>query len=83
VAVVFDPDEAGRKALGRSLDLFLAGNVRLKAVVLPDGYDPDDFVRTFGPERFKRRWKKPDPPSSITSIPFWVREGISSMIGRC
>ena len=61
VAVVFDPDEAGRKALGRSLDLFLSGNVQMKAVVLPDGYDPDDYVRTFGPERFEEAVEKAGP----------------------
>jgi DNA primase len=48
VAAVFDPDEAGRKALARSLELFLAGNVHARAVILPDGLDPDDFVRTHG-----------------------------------
>jgi DNA primase len=42
VAVLFDPDEAGKKALERSLQLFLAGGIQAKAVVLPDGYDPDD-----------------------------------------
>ena len=51
VAAVFDPDEAGRKALARSLELFLAGNVHAKAVILPDGLDPDDFVRTRGREK--------------------------------
>ena len=48
VVAVFDPDEAGRKALARSLELFLAGNVHAKAVILPDGHDPDTFVRTQG-----------------------------------
>jgi DNA primase len=48
VVAVFDPDEAGRKALARSLELFLAGNVHAKAVILPDGYDPDTFVRARG-----------------------------------
>lgn len=48
VAAVFDPDAAGRKALARSLDLFLAGNVHAMAVILPEGYDPDSFVRTQG-----------------------------------
>ena len=51
VAAVFDPDEAGRKALARSLELFLAGNIHARAVILPDGYDPDDFVRTNGREK--------------------------------
>jgi DNA primase len=48
VAAVFDPDEAGRKALARSLELFLTGNIHAKAVILPEGHDPDDFVRTYG-----------------------------------
>ncbi|MDP1991370.1 MAG: DNA primase [Syntrophales bacterium] len=51
VAAVFDPDEAGRKALARSLELFLAGNVHARAVILPDGYDPDEFVRIHGREK--------------------------------
>jgi DNA primase len=53
VAAVFDPDEAGRKALARSLELFLAGNVHAKAVILPEGHDPDDFVRTQGREKME------------------------------
>ncbi len=60
-AVVFDPDEAGRKALARSLALFLSGNVHMKAVVLPEGYDPDDFARTFGPEKFAELVDKAEP----------------------
>jgi len=52
VIAVFDPDVAGKKALARSIELFLSGNVRAKAVVLPDGYDPDKYVRTYGREAF-------------------------------
>ena len=33
----------------------------MKAVVLPDGYDPDDYVRTFGPERFEEAVEKAGP----------------------
>ena len=51
VVAVFDPDEAGRKALARSLELFLAGNVHARVVILPEGYDPDDFVRINGREK--------------------------------
>jgi DNA primase len=53
VAAVFDPDEAGRKALSRSLELFLAGNVQAMAVMIPAGYDPDSFVRTEGREKME------------------------------
>jgi DNA primase len=51
VVALFDPDEAGRKALDRSLELFLAMNMRAKALVLPDGLDPDDYVKKFGKEK--------------------------------
>ena len=61
VAVVFDPDEAGRRALERSLSLFLAGNIHVKAVVLPEGLDPDDFVRSQGPERFLKEVENARP----------------------
>jgi DNA primase len=36
------------KALSRSLDLFLSGNIHAMAVILPAGYDPDSFVRAQG-----------------------------------
>jgi DNA primase len=51
VVALFDPDEAGRKALARSLELFLAGNLNARALVLPDGLDPDDYVRARGADR--------------------------------
>ncbi|MGZ6292086.1 MAG: DNA primase [Syntrophales bacterium] len=52
VAVVFDPDEAGKKALTRSIELFLSGNMHAKGVVLPDDYDPDQYLRKYGKESF-------------------------------
>ena len=61
VAAVFDPDEAGRKALARSLELFLAGNVHAKAVILPEGRDPDDFVRTQGREKMEALVARAEP----------------------
>jgi len=48
IVAIFDPDEGGKKALARSIELFLAGNIRTKAVILPDGYDPDSYVRKYG-----------------------------------
>ena len=51
VVALFDPDEAGRKALTRSLELFLAGNLNTRALVLPEDLDPDDYVRAYGGDR--------------------------------
>ena len=48
LVVMFDPDEGGKNALERSLRLFIEGNLHTRIVVLPDGYDPDEYVRKFG-----------------------------------
>ena len=48
VAVIFDPDEAGRHAVERSLQLFLEENMHARVVVLPEGHDPDDYVKKYG-----------------------------------
>ena len=53
VVALFDPDEAGRKALDRSLELFLGMNIRAKALVLPGGFDPDNYVKKFGKDRLE------------------------------
>lgn len=50
--VVFDSDEAGRNAALRSLPLFLNEGLPAKAVVLPNGHDPDSFVNTEGLPEF-------------------------------
>ncbi|OPY11127.1 DNA primase [Syntrophus buswellii] len=54
-AVLFDSDEAGKKALARSVELFVAAHMDARAVILPEGLDPDDFVRRFGGEALERR----------------------------
>lgn len=51
VVALFDPDTAGRKALDRSLELFLGANIHARALILPEGCDPDDFIKKFGKER--------------------------------
>ncbi|HPO22056.1 MAG TPA: DNA primase [Smithellaceae bacterium] len=53
VVALFDPDAAGRKALDRSLELFLGANMSARALILPDGLDPDDFVKKYGPAKLE------------------------------
>ena len=61
VAVVFDGDEAGKKALAKSLGLFIDGNLHTRAVMLPEASDPDDYVRGFGKKRFEELIEKSPP----------------------
>ena len=49
VVLVFDADPAGRAAAARALPLFMAAGLEARVLVLPDGRDPDDFVRESGP----------------------------------
>ncbi len=51
VVALFDPDAAGRKALDRSLELFLGANMHARALVLPGDCDPDDFIKKYGREK--------------------------------
>lgn len=52
VVLLFDPDEAGVRAALRTLDLFVDSGLGVKVVALPDGDDPDTFIRKQGPETF-------------------------------
>jgi DNA primase len=52
VALTFDADTGGKAALERSMSLFLERGLRAKAVVLPDGKDPDEFISKHGKEAF-------------------------------
>ncbi|MFH1137640.1 MAG: DNA primase [Pseudomonadota bacterium] len=49
VVLVFDGDLAGRSAAARALPLFLSADMEGRVLTLPEGHDPDTFVRTFGP----------------------------------
>jgi len=46
ITLVFDGDAAGRKAMVRALEPFLATDVIPKVVILPQDKDPDDMART-------------------------------------
>lgn len=55
VVLVFDSDLAGEKATERGIDVLIEGGVDVAVARLPDGEDPDTFVRKFGPDEFRRR----------------------------
>ena len=54
VVLVFDSDEAGRRAADRGLELFLAEDVPVFVTALPEGKDPCDVCRDEGAEAFER-----------------------------
>ena len=50
LVLVFDGDDAGRRAARRSLPICLAEGVQPQVLLLPSGEDPDSFARAQGPE---------------------------------
>ena len=53
VVMVYDADNAGQMAALRSLDIFIEESMEVKIVSLPQGFDPDTFVRQKGAQELK------------------------------
>lgn len=58
VTVLYDGDAAGIKASIRGIDLLLEGGLNVKAVVFPDGDDPDSYSRKVGSQAFQEYLKE-------------------------
>lgn len=52
VVVCYDGDSAGLKAMVKAIHLFANQNINLQLVILPDGMDPDEYVKKYGKEAF-------------------------------
>ena len=55
MVLLFDGDDAGRKAAERSSDLFLEQEVDVRVVLLPPDKDPDELLQEEGRDAFLRR----------------------------
>lgn len=53
VVVCYDADAAGFKAAQRTFKALAEANVFVRAVEMPDGEDPDSYIRKNGAERFQ------------------------------
>ena len=58
VVLLFDPDAAGVRASLRALDMFVDSGIGVTVVSLPDGHDPDTYIRAHGPEAFRELEKR-------------------------
>ncbi|HEV3469228.1 MAG TPA: DNA primase [Pyrinomonadaceae bacterium] len=72
VVVNYDGDRAGVAAAKRAIEVLLAEDFEIKVLVLPDGADPDEFVRAHGPEEYNRRRGQ-----SIPHIQFVLEQALS------
>lgn len=54
IILVFDSDDAGVSAAKRSLSIIFENNLRAKILLLPEGEDPDSFLRKKGSQAFMK-----------------------------
>lgn len=48
VVICYDSDEAGQKAAARAIELLRPTGVLIKVISVPNGKDPDEFIRAYG-----------------------------------
>jgi len=52
ITMIYDSDSAGQNAMRRGIDIALAEGMEVELLELPEGEDPDSFVKQFGKESF-------------------------------
>jgi len=57
IKIIYDGDAAGVKAALRGLDLVLEQDMNVRLVLLPDGEDPDSYLKKVGIEAFQQYLK--------------------------
>jgi DNA primase len=81
----FDGDRAGRAAAWRALETALpygGGTLELKFLLLPEGDDPDSFVRGKGPEAFQALAQMAAPLSDFLVKELTARVDLGTVDGR-
>jgi len=55
IIICFDGDTAGIKATMRSIEILIEAQCQFRIMILPDGKDPDDFIKLYGKDVFKEQ----------------------------
>ncbi len=84
VVLVFDPDEAGRRAADRAMEVFFQSPIDVRIATLPGGLDPDELLHS---ENGPQRWSDalaaaPDALAHRVDRLRGVMQGIESVAGR-
>jgi DNA primase len=61
ITVIMDGDSAGKKAAFAGLSSFLRAGLQPRAVLMPDGEDPDSYLRTQGTDALQARIESAKP----------------------
>jgi DNA primase len=53
ITICYDSDSAGIEAAFRAGNMLLESRCQVKVAMMPDGMDPDEYVKMFGEEKFR------------------------------
>ena len=53
IVLIYDGDEAGQRATKRAIPMLEKAGIGVKVLQIRDAKDPDEFLKKFGPDRFK------------------------------
>lgn len=65
IVMIYDADSAGQKAMDRGMNIALEQGMEVYLMELPDGEDPDSFVKQFGKDSFTE-YKKEHAEDFVT-----------------
>ena len=82
VTMIFDSDEAGKKATRRAIDILRPTGVGIRVVNIPDGKDPDEFIKKNGAERFRVLLQKSAGDVEYRLIEIASRYDLSTDVGK-
>lgn len=80
--LAFDSDQAGVNAALRKLDVILEGGIKANVVCLPQGEDPDSFVKKYGKDNFEKTIFASEPALDFRLKILISQFGIDDEYGR-
>jgi DNA primase len=82
VTVLYDGDAAGIKASLRGIDMLLEGGLNVRAVVFPEGEDPDSYSRKVGSQHFRDYLSENSKDFIAFKIALYAKEAENDPIKR-
>ncbi|WP_082233808.1 DNA primase [Halobacillus massiliensis] len=73
IIICYDGDKAGQQATVKAGEILKQTGCTVKTARLPEGMDPDDYIKKFGGERFKSEVLDPSDPYTSFIINYWKR----------
>ena len=80
--LIFDGDSAGASAAVRGIGSLFEVGLEVRVVTLPEGHDPDSYVREHGPDGFRQLIEGASPAVDFLMHQFAQRDDLSTIDGK-